>query len=81
MSKQAKATAPRPPCPICGAPAEPGFLTSDTLQWLQGEPGSWKATLSLGGQVGTIATNGQMNLVGIRCHACRRFILEDSSPQ
>ena len=77
MSEQTQTTAPRVQCPICGVPAEPGHLSSDLLQWLQCEPGSWGDTLSVGGQVGTMATNGKVTLAGIRCQACRRFILED----
>ncbi len=79
MAEQSNAAPPQLNCPICGGPTESGHLAGDgVLQWLQGRPGFWKDTFSMGGSVGSVGFSHRGTLDGIRCRACRRIILEDS---
>lgn len=70
-------------CPLCGSTADQGCVygadESSSLRWYPGPPGFWAnfATgLGEGDPVGGWGFGSGPYVAGIRCHRCRRIILE-----
>jgi Domain of unknown function (DUF6487) len=79
------------PCPICGAPAERGFIFSgnlgDSLRWFDGPLTFWKS-ITAGSPLASkrgepIGATGQYcggYIDGIRCNACNKIVCETVPP-
>lgn len=77
-----RASDPVTKCPICGGPAEPGYLCAPTeglaLRWIVGQPSmlkTFRAMFGKGLRVGTTGMTSGTYVVGTHCSNCRKIVL------
>lgn len=73
-------------CPICGGPAESGYLCAPTeglaLRWIEGEPSAIKSFGAIFGgtpRVGKTGLTHGSHVTGIRCSSCKKIVVEDET--